>query len=359
MSKFLAEELKTLVSYTPGEQPTDKKYIKLNTNESPFPPSQKAEKAVNDAVLNSLRLYSDPTASKLHEAIAEFYGVQSKNVLATNGSDEALAFAFRAFCGKNKGIVFPDITYGFYPVLCNLMGIEYEEIALDGDFGIKIDDYLQSKKNVIIANPNAQTGKFLAVNDIEKIVRSDRDRVVVVDEAYVDFGGESAVCLTKKYDNVAVVGTFSKSRNLAGLRVGFCIADEKLIKDINTVKYSFNPYNVSALGQLMAQVSVRDADYFKECTRQIVKNREYLTKELKKREFVVLPSLANFVLTKSNTLGGKELYSKLKERGVLVRYLGNKRIKDYVRITIGNTEEIASLLDAVDKIVEEIKSEKK
>lgn len=352
MSKFFAKELSRLVPYTPGEQLSDKKYVKLNTNESPYPPSPKALQAVNSEKLNSLKLYSDPTADVLHGAIADFYRVKKENVIASNGSDEVLAFIFRAFCDGFKGMVFPDVTYGFYTVFCDLFGIRYRQIPLDENFDVRVEDYYETEENVVLANPNAQTGKFLGLDKIEKLLQSNRERVVVIDEAYVDFGGESAVGLIGKYDNLIVVRTFSKSRNLAGLRVGFAIANEKLIVDVNTVKYSFNPYNVGTLGQTIAAESVKDVEYFKECTARIIQSREYLTKELTLRGFNVVPSLTNFILAESPKLSGKELYLRLKDKGILVRYLGIKRIENFVRITIGSDEDVKKLIKSIDEITE-------
>jgi len=246
MSRFFSQKYDALTPYTPGEQPKEKKYIKLNTNESPFPPSPKAIEAASKAA-GALQLYSDPTAAKLHEMIAALYGVKSQNVLATNGSDEILNFAFMAFCDGNHPAVFPNITYGFYSVFAELNGVPYEEIPLKADFTIDPKDYIGIGKTIFIANPNAPTGIALSLDTIEEIVKSNPDSVVVIDEAYVDFGGETAAPLTKQYKNLLVTGTFSKSRSMAGARLGFGIACEELINDLNTIKYSTNPYNVNSM----------------------------------------------------------------------------------------------------------------
>ncbi len=350
MSRFLNEKLKELEPYVPGEQPLIK-YIKLNTNENPYYPSRYAVERLDSGEVRDLRLYSDPQCRELNSAIAAYYGVNSENVITTNGSDEALAFCFSAFGGS--GAVFPDVTYGFYKVFAGLYGVAYSEIPLRDDFTIDIAPYLACGKMVVFANPNAQTGLYMPLSDVEKIVGSNPDSVVVVDEAYVDFGGESAVKLIGKYENLVVVQTFSKSRSLAGARVGFAIACKQLIGDLNRVKFSFNPYNVNRLSSAAATAAMRDTEYFRECVNRIICSRERLLGGLSELGFYALPSKANFVLAKCAGLGGEQLYLKLRERGVLVRYLGDERIKDFVRITVGTEEQVETLL----KLLEEIKNE--
>jgi histidinol-phosphate aminotransferase len=298
-----------------------------------------------------LRLYSDPDLTELCKVIAAYYGVNSKNVIATNGSDEALAFSFSAFGGN--GAVFPDVTYGFYKVFANLFGVKYREIPLNEDFTVDIQPYLKAKECVFLANPNAQTGIYLQPEEVEKLVSSNPDRVVVVDEAYIDFGGVSVVSLTKKYKNLVVVQTFSKSRSLAGARVGFAIADESLIEDLNRVKFSFNPYNVNRLSALLAAEAIKDCDYFNSCMRRIIATREKLVGNLQTLGFSVLPSKANFVLAKSNKIGGEELYKKLKDKNILVRHFSDKRICDYVRITVGSDIQIDFLIKTIKEILGE------
>jgi len=352
MSRFLSGKFDKLAPYVPGEQPQDRKYIKLNTNESPYPPSPKVLEALSTSECLRLNLYSDPKADMLVRQIAQYYSVDPQNVFVGNGSDEVLAFAFYAFCDSDRGMSFPDITYGFFPVYCNMFGIKYEQIKLGEDFSINAEDYLtDSKNNVTIANPNAQTGVFLDIYDVEKIVAHSADRIVIIDEAYVDLGGVSAVSLTEKYDNLIVVGTLSKSRSLAGGRVGFAIANEKIIADLNIMKYSFNPYNINRLSIVAASAAFADVEYFKSITNSIIKNREYLVVELEKRGFIMPLSMANFVLAKTEKLGGQALYERLRDKGILVRHFKDARIADYIRITVGRREQIDSLLAAIDDIL--------
>ena len=352
MSRFLSEKYSSLTPYTPGEQPKERKYIKLNTNESPFPPSKKAIEGAMRAA-ESLELYSDPEAKRLGEKIAELYGVSPDSVLCTNGSDEILNFAFMAFCDKDKAAVFPNITYGFYPVFAELNGVEYEEIALDSDFKINVDDYVGINKNIFIANPNAPTGIALTRSEIERIVASNPDNVVVIDEAYVDFGAESAVGLTKKYDNLLVTQTFSKSRSMAGARLGFGIANPALISDMNMIKYSTNPYNVNSMTMAAGIGVLEDGEYTKNNCSAIIENREYTKKELKRLGFTMTDSKANFLFVKHEKIGGEELYKKLREKGILVRHFNKPIINDYNRITVGSIEEMEALIGAVTDILEE------
>ena len=347
---FLKKGYKTLVPYVPGEQPKDTVYTKLNTNESPFPPSPKTEGVLSDAI-NRLRLYSDPESTDLTKAIADYYGVEDKNVLVTNGSDESLAFIFCGFFDKKSKVAFPDISYGFYPVFAKYAGVNYKEIPLLDDFSIDVDAFVNTKYHVVIANPNAPTGKAIPISDIRRILDKDPKRIVVVDEAYVDFGAESSVSLIKEYSNLIVVQTFSKSRQLAGARLGFCIACEELINDIKTVKYSFNPYNVNTLTAILGKVCIEDKEYFDSCRKVIIDNRNYLTEKLRKMDFSVLDSCANFIFAKSEKISGEKLYKELKARKVLVRHFDKERINNYVRITIGTREQIDILLDAIKDIL--------
>lgn len=350
MSRFFSEKYSTLVPYTPGEQPQDRKYVKLNTNESPFPPS----KAVAEAVENEagrLQLYSDPECVALRKKAAEVFGVNDDEIIMTNGSDEVLNFAFMAFADENNPLVFADITYGFYPVFAELNHIPYTEIPLKEDFTLDPADYTAVGKTVIIANPNAPTGLCLSLDVIEEIVKSNPDNVVIIDEAYIDFGGVSAVELTKKYDNLLVTGTFSKSRSMAGARLGFGIGNSKLIADLNTVKYSTNPYNVNRLTAVAGIAALEDNGYYMDKCKIIQQNREWTTAELEKLGFTVLPSTANFIFAKSDRIGGEELYLTLKERGILIRHFTKERICDYNRITIGTAEQMKLFIDAVKEII--------
>ncbi len=403
MSRFLSKASESLLPYTPGEQPQGRKFIKLNTNECPYPPSPKvaeailagyeeiaasqaekaagcgsagtaapsekagcgcdagakeagkmAEKAteVMPPELANLRLYSDPEERVLIEAIADHYGVGTNQVIAGNGSDEILGFAFRAFCDQNAPLQFADLTYGFYPALCGLYGIPFKVVPLEEDFTLKIEPYKNCGNNVIIANPNAPTGMSLPLSAIEEVAAFNPDRVVMVDEAYVDFGGESCVSLLPKYENLVIIQTFSKSRSLAGARVGFAIANPDLIADMNRIKYSFNPYNVNRLSILAGAAAMRDWDYTKECTGRICKTREKTTEALRALGFTVLDSKTNFIFAKSGDMPGKVYFDGLREAGILVRRWDSERIKDYVRISIGSEEEMETFVEETKKLVE-------
>ena len=353
MSKYLSEKYSSLEAYTPGEQPKNMEYVKLNTNESPYPPS----KGVTEAVFEEskkLMLYSDPESLYLRQAIASLYGLKPENILPTNGSDEIINFAFMAFCDKDHPIVFPNITYGFYTVFGDINMVPYEEIPLNDDFTINYKDYLNTEKNIIIANPNAPTGIALGLDKIEEIVKSNPDNVVIIDEAYVDFGGESAIPLTKKYDNLLVTQTFSKSRSMAGARLGFGVGNKDLIADLDKIKYSTNPYNVNRMTSAAGIAAIAENEYYMDNARKIISTREYTVSELKKRGFTVLDSSANFIFAKSDRIGGEELYLKLKENGVLIRHFTNPLIADYNRITIGTKEQMDVFLEQTDRILKQV-----
>lgn len=352
MSRFFSEKYSTLTPYTPGEQPRDQRYIKLNTNESPFPPSALAQKYATEEA-GKLELYSDPTCAALTSKAAEVFGVQEDEIIFSNGSDEVLNFAFMAFCDATHPAIFPDITYGFYKVFAKLNQIPYEEIPLKNDFSIEIQDYVNRKGTIFIANPNAPTGMYLPLDQIEKIVGSDPERVVVVDEAYIDFGGESAISLTKKYDNLLVVQTFSKSRSMAGARLGLAVGSKGLIRDLNTIKYSVNPYNVNRMTMAAGLGALEDGDYFRANCRAIMENRSWTVDALSKLGFTTLDSMTNFVFTRSSTVSGKQLYLKLKEKGILVRHFDTPRLTDFVRVTIGSAQQMAAFIEAVRTILEE------
>lgn len=350
MSKFLNARFQGVAEYVPGEQPQDKVYIKLNTNESPFPPSAGVVAAIDTAAVENLRLYPDPDCKALTKALADRYEVDTDMVFITNGSDDILNFCFMGFC--DNGARFPDITYGFYEVYANLYGVPYETPALDENFRIDPADYYDAGKTVVIANPNAQTGVALSLSEVEEIVRRNPDTPVVVDEAYVDFGAESAVPLTKKYDNLLVVMTFSKSRSMAGARLGFAIGSKALIADLNRLKYSTNPYNINRLTQLAGTAALNEDAYYMENCKEIVRVREWTRSELKKRGFAVTDSKSNFLLAAHPDIEGKALYQHLKDNGVLVRYLGMPRIKNYNRITIGTEQQMAKMLAVIDAALE-------
>ena len=354
MSRFISQEAGRLDPYTPGEQPVELQYIKLNTNESPFPPSPKVVKAVSRAELLKLNLYSDPTCGMLTRAVAKRYGLQPEQVLAGNGSDELLAFAFRAFCGQGRGAAFPDVTYGFYKVWAQLYGIDARIIPLQADFTIDPEAYMDFPGTLFIANPNALTGVELPPAQIQRLLDANRDRVVVVDEAYVDFGGESCVPLLYQYDNLLVVQTFSKSRSLAGGRLGFALGSAELIGDLNRVKYSFNPYNVNRLSIVAGAAAMEDEAYFQKCTAAVQKTRAWTAKTLEDMGFTVLPSKANFLFAASEKFPDGALYRRLKENGILVRWFDEPRIRDFCRITIGDMEQMETLADTVRQLLGEV-----
>ena len=351
MSKFLSQRLESLQAYVPGEQPADMEYIKLNTNESPYPPPQGVVDAINESEIKKLNLYPNPDGTKLIIKLADSCGVLPENVIIGNGSDELLAFAFLAFCDSGRGVCFPDITYGFYPVYAQLYGIPSEQIPLNENLTVNISDYINAGKNVVIANPNAPTGIALPLSAIEEIARSNADYVVLVDEAYVDFGAESAVPLTAKYDNLLVVHTYSKSRSMAGARMAYAVGPAPLIDDLNRIKYSFNPYNVNRLTQLAGEAALREEGYYKEMCLKIVNTRKETEVSLKSMGFAMTDSSANFLFAKHEAIGGFELYSKLKDRGILVRHFNKPRIADYLRITIGTAEQMDALIAAVKDIL--------
>ncbi len=351
MSKFLNKQLQKLESYTPGEQPQDKRYVKLNTNESPYPPSDNVIKAINEAEIKDLRLYCDPECKILRKTLADCYGVKPENVFLSNGSDDILNFSFMAY--GNKGVAFADITYGFYSVFAELYGLETEIIPLKPDFTIDTDRFCGLNKLIVIANPNAPTGIELPLEEIEKIIVSNKESVVLIDEAYVDFGGTSAVSLTEKYDNLLVVATFSKSRSMAGARLGFAVGNKELIMDLEKIKYSTNPYNINRLTQIAGTKAIEENGYYMNNCQKITRTREYTVKELEKLGFRILPSKANFIFAESDKIGGNELYIKLKEKGVLVRHFEKPRISNFNRITIGSQEEMETFILAVKNILGE------
>ncbi|MBQ8879638.1 MAG: histidinol-phosphate transaminase [Clostridia bacterium] len=356
MSKFFTQRLSSLEAYVPGEQPKDMQYVKLNTNESPFPPSPSVSAAVMEEA-GRLMLYSDPESARLTAKLAEYYGVSASEVIMTNGSDEVLNFAFMAFSDEDHPIAFPEITYGFYPVFAKLNRIPYTQIPLRDDFTVNYRDYVGIFKNIVIANPNAPTGLSLSSSEIEEIVASNPDNVVIIDEAYVDFGGESAIPLVRKYKNLLVTGTFSKSRSLAGARLGFGIASPDIIRDLNTIKYSTNPYNVNRMTAAAGYQALVDSEYYTNNCKIVVQNREYTKDALRLRGFKVLDSKANFLFAQSPLISGEELYLKLKARGVLIRHFNTPKIANYNRITVGTREQMDILLSRIDEILKEKKDE--
>lgn len=351
MSRFFSRKFDSLTPYTPGEQPKGISYIKLNTNESPFPPPPLVQQYVK-AEARNLQRYSDPQCRDLVAIASEKLGLDPQQILFTNGSDEILNFAFMAFCDDAHPAVFPDITYGFYPVFAQVNNVPYIEIPLQEDFSIRVEDYIGLNHTIFIANPNAPTGLALPISDIERIVAGNPDSVVVIDEAYVDFGAESALPLIKKYDNLLVTQTFSKSRSMAGARLGFGAGNQKLIQDLNTIKYSTNPYNVNRM-TMAAGIGALEADgYFRVNCQKIIENRDWITMELIKLGFFVVPSMTNFVFAKFPGMPGRTLNLALWEKGILVRHFDTDKLRDYNRITIGTREQMKALVAALREILE-------
>lgn len=349
MSKYFSSKFASLEPYVPGEQPQDMSYVKLNTNESPFDPPKEVVPVIRDASRN-IRLYSDPESAELRQAIADYYGLEPENVMATNGSDEALNYAFMAFCDEEHPIVFPEITYGFYPVIATLNNIPFETISLREDYTIDSREYEGINKNICIANPNAPTGIAMALEEIEQIVRTNPDNIIIIDEAYVDFGARSAVPLLYRYDNLLVTQTFSKSRSLAGGRLGFILGAKDLIADMNTLRNASNPYNINRMTAKAGIVTLRENTYFRNSCQAIQFNRRYTSRALEALGFEILPSSANFLFVRSDRIGGEELYRKLKEKGVLIRHFSDPKISDWNRVTIGTKVQMDIFLAKVEEI---------
>ena len=351
MSTFFSGALKNLAPYTPGEQPQDQQYVKLNTNESPYPPSAGVITALNAKEASDLRLYSDPECKELKKALADYYKVEPENIYVGNGSDEALNFAFLSYATDGRGVAFADITYGFYPVFADLYHIPVQIVPLKSDFSIAPEDYYGLNKTIVIANPNAPTGMALSRDAIEGIVKANPDSVVVVDEAYVDFGGESAVPLTARYPNLLVVQTYSKSRSMAGARLGYAIGNAELIRDLETVKFSTNPYNVNRLTLRAGVQAIAEQDYYTENCKKIMDTRAYTKEKLEKLGFTVLDSRSNFLFARKPGTDGGAIYRGLKERGVLVRHFDKDPIRDYNRITIGTQEQMDIFLTKLEELL--------
>ena len=353
MTGFMDSKFSGMVPYTPGEQPRDMdRLIKLNTNEMPYPPSEKVKAVLCDEEGEKLRLYSDPTCSAFIKAVADYNGLAPENVFPGNGSDEVLAFLFHGFC--EKGAIFPDISYGFYPVFANMFGVQYREIPLREDFTVAVEDYGAGEETVFIANPNAPTGIALPLSDIEKLLKSNPKRLVVVDEAYVEFGAESAAKLLGRYDNLVVTRTFSKSHALAGARIGYALASEALIADMNALRFSFNPYNLNRLSILLGKAAMEDREYFDACRKKVMDSRTYTINALRKLGFNVLDSKSNFIFAGANpALDAKPYFDGLRANGILVRYFSAERTKNYVRITIGTQEQMETLVRVTEALLKE------
>lgn len=347
MSKFWSPFVKELVPYVPGEQPKLAKLVKLNTNENPYGPSPKVVAAIQAELNDTLRLYPDPNADRLKQTIADYHGVKTAQVFVGNGSDEVLAHAFHALFQHGKPLLFPDVSYSFYPVYCGLYGIEFEALPLDEQFQIRVEDYARPNGGIVFPNPNAPTGCLLPLDAIERLLQASPDSVVLVDEAYVDFGGETAISLVNRYPNLLVAQTLSKSRSLAGLRVGFAVGHEDLIEALERVKNSFNSYPLDRLALAGAVASFEDQAYFEQTCNAVIHSREKLVAELKTLGFDVLPSAANFIFARHPQRDGAELAAALREEGVIVRHFKQQRINQFLRISIGTEEQNQALLDAL------------
>ncbi len=344
--------VRKVVPYTPGEQPKLADMIKLNTNENPYPPAPGVKRVMETFDTDRLRMYPDPLVAKLRDAIAKRYGVSREETFVGVGSDDVLAMIFMTFFNGQLPILFPDITYSFYDVWANMLRIPYEQIALDESFCINPEDYKKPNGGVIFPNPNAPTGELLAISAVEEIVAANPDVVVVVDEAYIDFGGESALPLIEKYDNLLVVQTFSKSRSLAGSRVGYCFGNKKLIAYLNDVKYSYNSYTMDALTIELGTAAVEDEAYFKECTDKIIATREWVKQDLKKLGFVFGDSKSNFIFATHPKLDNVALFEALREAHIFVRHFNSpERIKPYLRISIGTDEEMKALIAFLENYI--------
>jgi len=351
MSRFDGKMLDGLVPYVAGEQPKDMKYIKLNTNENPYSPSPKVMRAINDFDVSTLKLYPDTDASELKEAVGEFYEIKEENIFCGNSSDEILAMAFMAFY-SGKEITFPDITYSFYPVWCNIFDIKKQIIPLKNDWTIDFENFPTETDGIVICNPNAPTGIAVKRAQIEEVTRKNPNTLVLCDEAYIDFGGESCIELTREYDNILVVHTLSKSRCLAGARVGFAIGNAELISSLNAIKNSFNSYTLDRLTIKIASAAIKDRDYFENCRQKVIGTRDRAVLLLREIGFEVLDSSANFIFASPpKAIAAKDLYLKLKEAGILVRYWNKERIGDWIRITVGTDSEMKALIDGIKKII--------
>ncbi len=351
MSKFWSPFVKDLVPYVPGEQPKLARLVKLNTNENPYGPSPKAIAAMQAEVNDNLRLYPDPNSDRLKQAVADYYGVQTAQVFVGNGSDEVLAHAFHGLFQHGQPLLFPDISYSFYPVYCGLYGIDFVQVPLDEQFQIRVEDYARPNGGIIFPNPNAPTGCALALEAIERLLKANPDTVVLVDEAYIDFGGETAISLVGKYPNLLVSQTLSKSRSLAGLRVGIAVGHPDLIEALERIKNSFNSYPLDRMAIVGAAAAFEDVDYFRATCQQVIDSREAVVAGLQAHGFEVLPSAANFVFARHPQRDAATLAAGLREQGVIVRHFKQARIAQFLRITIGAPEQNQALLDALGSLL--------
>lgn len=351
MENLWIKNLRDIEPYVPGEQSSDKDIVKLNANENPYPPSPKAVEVIKNFNTDELRKYPDANARALKQALADYYDVEVKNVFLGNGSDDVIAIAFQALFNSELPIVYPDLTYSFYPVWCRLFGIEYKTYPVDDSFRINPEDYKEKNGGVVIPNPNAPTSIGEGTDFVEQLLEYNQDSVVIIDEAYVDFGGESSISLTKKYENLLVTGTFSKSRSLAGMRIGFAIGSERLISVMEAVKNSYNSYTIDSISIEAGRASVLDDEYFRQCCNKIISTRARLTAALRQLGFNVLDSQTNFIFVTHSDYSMKEMFEFLKQRKVYIRYFSLPRIENYVRISIGTDDEIDILLDKIKEFV--------
>ncbi len=351
MSAFWSDVVKSLTPYVPGEQPKLANLIKLNTNENPYGPSPRVLAAIRDELGDSLRLYPDPNADRLKAAIASYHDIAPRNVFVGNSSDEVLAHVFLGLLKHARPVLFPDITYGFYPVYCKLYDVAFETVPLAEDFSIRVSDYSRPNGGIIFPNPNAPTGRLLALPEIEHLLRANPDSVVVIDEAYVDFGGASAMALIAHHPNLLVVQTLSKSRSLAGLRVGFAAGHADLVEALERVKNSFNSYPLDRLAIAGAVAAFADRDYFEQTRRTVIRTREHLVRDLKMLGFDVLPSAANFVFARHPQHDAEKSALALRQRGIVVRHFALPRIEQFLRITVGTDEQCAALVAALREIL--------
>ncbi|MBP1573211.1 MAG: histidinol-phosphate transaminase [Oscillospiraceae bacterium] len=345
------QNVRKVEPYIPGEQPKNKNVIKLNTNENPFPPSPRVEKLIKEFESDKLRLYPDTDSTVLVDALAERYGVNTNQIFVGVGSDDVLAMAFLTFFNSDKPVIFPDITYSFYDVWCDVYRIPYQTKPLKDDFTIDVNDYICENGGIVIPNPNAPTGVLESVEMFEEILKANPQSIVIVDEAYIDFGGKSCLELIEKYDNLLVVQTFSKSRSMAGARIGFAFGNEKLIKFMNDVKFSINSYTMNWVTQLTGAESVKDEEYFRKTTKEIIAVREYSKERLASLGFTFTDSMSNFIFASHKTVDAKIIFEKLKERNIFVRYWNKPRISNYLRITVGTREQMDAMFACLEEIL--------
>lgn len=347
------DNIRKVVPYVPGEQPQDRDVIKLNTNENPYPPSPKVYEAYRETEISRYALYPDPAASELVTALEQYYGLEHGQVFVGVGSDDVLALSFLTFFNSDKPILFPDVTYSFYPVWADVYRIPYECPKLDENFKINTEDYRKENGGVVIANPNAPTSIGMKQSEVEEIIRSNQDVIVIVDEAYVDFGGETVLPLLRKYENLLVVRTYSKSRSMAGARIGFAMGNKRLIQAMTDVKESINSYTMTMESIRIGAASLSDEEYFRENLRKIVETRESAKSELENRGFTVLESQTNFLFVTHRKMSGQYLFEELRKRKIFVRHFGGERIRNYLRITVGTNEQMGRLFEVLDEILGE------